>query len=64
MTEQSIHDMGTKVHVYPDEFHVLLKLMHRAIENKELMDSLTDSETHALDSFLDYFQDVALEYAQ
>lgn len=56
--------MGTKVHVYPDEFHVLLKLMHRAIDNKELMDSLTDSETHALDSFLDYFQDVALEHGR
>ena len=56
--------MGTKVHVYPDEFHVLLKLMHRAIDNKELMDSLTDSESHVLDSFLDYFQDVALEHAQ
>jgi hypothetical protein len=60
MTE---HHLGTKVHLYPDEFHVVLKLMNRAIDNKELMDSLTEDETHILDSFIDYFMDVALEHS-
>ena len=56
--------IGTKVHLYPDEFHVVLKLMNRAIDNKELMDSLTEDETYVFDNFIDYFMDLALEYGE
>ena len=55
MTE---HHVGVKVHLYPEEFHVILKLMNRVIDHEDFMNTLTDDELTVLDDFLDYFMEV------
>lgn len=64
MTEPLVHDMGANIHVYPDEFKVLLKIFNHVNDSDVIMDALTDEEFDTFDLFVDTFKDLSLEFTQ
>jgi len=57
------HSTAVQIDVYPDEFNPLLKILNRAIFNKEIVDALTDDEAMIIVHWLDDFKSAALEHA-
>jgi hypothetical protein len=52
-----------KVDVYPDEFRPIMKALKYATLCEDRDQILNDKELKALEAFLDYFSDVALNCA-
>ena len=60
LTEYKTIDTGIPVNVYPDELHLLLKVINRALDD----DYLNVEEMDKLISFKDDFVDVVMEHAE
>lgn len=59
----SILDTAVKVNVYPDEFKPIMKALKYTLLCEDSKDVLTHEEWSALNDWLDYFSDVALNEA-
>lgn len=59
----SIHNTAIKVDVYPDEFKPIMKAVKYALICDDSRKVLTGDEWAALNAWLDYFSDVALNEA-
>lgn len=59
----AIHDTAIKVLVYPDEFKPIMKALKYALICDDSRKVLTRDEWAALNGWLDYFSDVALNEA-
>ena len=57
------HDTAIKVDVYPDEFKPIMKAAKYALLCDDSRKVLTAAEWWALNEWLDYFSDVALNEA-
>lgn len=58
-----IHDTAVKVDVYPDEFKPIMKAIKYALLCDDSRKVLSHEEWDALNGWLDYFSDVALNEA-
>ena len=54
------HNTAVKVDVYPDEFKPIMKALKYSLMCDDSRKVLTGDEWHALNGWLDYFSDVAL----
>jgi len=59
----AIHDVAIKVDVYPDEFKPIMKSIKYALMCDDSRKVSTSDEWSALNEWLDYFSDVALNAA-
>ena len=59
-SSDGVHHVGFKMEVYDDEARVLVKLLNRALQNRNLMSDFSDDEVSSLNEFLDAFKDNTL----
>lgn len=60
ISSDGVHHVGFKMDVYDDEAKVLIKLLNRALQNRNLMSDFSDSEVSTLNEFSDALKDNTL----
>ena len=60
MTEPLVHDLGAKLHLYPNEIALLLKIFNHVDDNNDIMDALNDDEFEDWMTFIDAYKDFAI----
>ena len=63
MTDAYAHDTYVKVPTYPDEFSPVIKALNRALDDNHRLGFLSIKEVSLIDSWLDDFKSLALEFA-
>lgn len=61
----SVHSVGVKVEIFPDEFLPIMKAIKFAISSEDFKQFVVSDQDQrdALECFLDAFSDVALNHA-
>jgi len=59
-SSDGVHHFGFKMDVYDDEAKVLIKLLNRALQNRNLMSDFSDDEVSSLNKFSDALKDNTL----
>ena len=60
MTEPLVHDVGAKLHLYPNEITLLLKIFNRVDDSNDIMDALNDEEFEDWMTFIDAYKNFAI----